>query len=90
MRIDSCVSKLAWPTGRDTTRRYGRIGGGVVLLNEVCHCGVSVGVSAQTLLSMEKKLLLVACGRFFSWLPSDKDVEPKTSQTPCLPACFSV
>lgn len=33
MRLNS------WPTGSSTTKRRGLIGGGVVLLDEVCHCG---------------------------------------------------
>jgi hypothetical protein len=28
-----------WPTGSGTIRRYGLVGVGVVLLEDVCHCG---------------------------------------------------
>ena len=33
------ISLNAWPTGSSAVRRCGFIGGGVALLEEVCHCG---------------------------------------------------
>jgi hypothetical protein len=75
----------AWPNGSGTIRRYGFVGVGMTLLEEVYHCrgdhwfGVLCSGSAQC-----RK-------RLSSWLPADQDVELSVSSpAPCLPGCCHV
>jgi len=60
--------------GSSTIRKSGLVGEGVVLLAEVCHCGVGF----QT-------LSLAGWQPVFSCLPSEQDAEPLSLPVPCLP-----
>jgi hypothetical protein len=51
--------------------------GGVILFEEVCHCGVGLWDPAPSCLS--------TVGSCF---PLDEDVELSTSPTPCLPQSY--
>jgi hypothetical protein len=61
-------------TGSVTSRRYGLVGVGVALLEEMCHCWVSF-----------ETLLLVAWKPVSSCLPFEQDIELLASPAPpCL------
>jgi hypothetical protein len=50
----------------------------VVLLEEVCHCGVGF------------EILLTTWEPVFSQQPSDEDIELSAPPAPCLPGCCHV
>ena len=68
-----------WLIGSVTIRRCGLVGLGVVLLEEVCHCG------GRLCSLIYAKVCLMTVSYL---LPSDQDVELSAPRAPYLSACY--
>jgi hypothetical protein len=85
--------EYGWPMASGTIRRYGLTGGGVTLLEEVCHLGVGFEVSfyAQVQPSMEETTF---------WLPAEDSLflaafgsrcrtfKSSSTKSACILLCF--